>query len=75
MAAPHQAAEPALRITPKEVQRRMASGEPVTILDARSPHAYDAAESRMRCDIRVNPDDLPDDAPWPKGQLTVAYCT
>jgi len=75
MAATHQAAQSTLRITADEVRRRMASGEPVSVLDVRSPKAYDAAESRIRGDIRVEPDDLPDNPPWPKGQLTVAYCT
>jgi len=64
-----------LRIKPEDVKAPLDAGESVTILDVRSPKAWEASDERIPGDIRVDPEHLPTPSPWPKDRLTVAYCT
>ncbi len=64
-----------LRIDAQELKRRMDAGEPVTVLDARAPQAWDASDRKIRGAVRMPADNLHIDAAWPKDRLTVAYCT
>lgn len=64
------------RITPDDVRRRLAIGEKVVFVDARSEDSYRASEVQLSGALRVPPDDaelyvneLPGNA------LTVSYCT
>lgn len=62
-----------LRISPEDFKARRAAGEPVTVLDARKPMAWDSSDEQIRGAIRVNPEQFPMDKSWPRDRLTVVY--
>jgi hypothetical protein len=68
------AAQPS-RISAEEVVAYMEAGQPVTVLDARSSHAWSHSRLRVRGDIRIDRDRLHIDPSWPKDRLTIVYCT
>jgi rhodanese-related sulfurtransferase len=64
------------RITVDEVRERLARGEPLAIVDARSAEAWDKAETQIPGSIRVPPDDVAGYASAvPRDRAVVAYCT
>jgi rhodanese-related sulfurtransferase len=64
------------RITPDDVAKRLARGEPVVFLDARSAHAMEHATEQIPGSTRVPPDDIDRRvAAIPKDAVVVAYCT
>jgi hypothetical protein len=63
------------RMSAEEVVARLEAGEPVTVLDARSPQAWGESRLKVRGAIRIDRDCLRIDASWPKDRLTVVYCT
>jgi rhodanese-related sulfurtransferase len=64
-----------IRISAEEVAARMDAGQPVTVLDARSPQAWRESRLKVRGDVRIDRDRLHIDPSWPKDRLTVVYCT
>ena len=64
-----------LRMSAADAKARWQTGQPMTILDARSDNAYQGANSRIKGDIRVNPQNLKINRAWPKDQLILVYCT
>jgi hypothetical protein len=62
-----------LRITAGEVNARLQSGEPVTMLDARNDSAWEATPVKVVGAIRIRPGAWQIDESWPKDQLTVVY--
>ena len=64
-----------LRMSAADAKARWQTGQPMTILDSRSDHAYQEANSRIKGDIRVDPNNLKIDRSWPKDQLILVYCT
>jgi hypothetical protein len=64
-----------LRISAEDLKGCLEPGQPVTVLDARSPKAWDASGVKIRGAIRVQPDRFRPAPTWLKDQLTVAYCT
>jgi hypothetical protein len=70
----HNGAQP-YRIGAEEVAARMATGEPMTVLDARSPEAWRDSPLRVRGDVRIDRDRLRIDPAWPRDRFMVAYCT
>jgi len=63
------------RISVEKVVARMKAGEPMTVLDARSPKDWTESPLKVRGDIRIDRDRLHSDPSWPKDRLTVVYCT
>lgn len=65
-----------LRITVKELKRRMEAGEDFTIIDVRNPEAWAESDTMIPESIRVPLDELDKNlARIPKMRPTVAYCT
>ena len=52
----------------------LASGQHVTILDARSAEDWADSREKIRGAVRVEPDSYRADHSWPKHRLTVVYC-
>jgi rhodanese-related sulfurtransferase len=51
------------------------SGKPVTILDVRSPKAWDSSDVKIQGAVRVDAEHPQVDPSWPKDHLTIVYCT
>jgi len=64
-----------VRISAEEAAARLAVGQPMTVLDARSPKAWRESSLKVRGDIRIDRDNLVIDPSWPRDRLTVVYCT
>ena len=62
-----------LRIGPEDAIRRLESGEPVLVLDLRSPQAWDASGTKIQGAIRVPPGEFKIDPSWPKDRFTLVY--
>ena len=69
------AQEHSLRIGVDEAMRRLESGEPVLVLDARGPQAWDAGTTKIQGAIRVSPEDFHIPECWPKDRFTLTSCT
>lgn len=64
------------RITAEEVLRRMHRGEPVTIVDTRSPEAWEKSDRKIRGAIRVPASELEQQIDRiPRSDPVVTYCT
>jgi rhodanese-related sulfurtransferase len=64
------------RLTAQEVAERLARGEPLAIVDARSAEAWSKADVQAKDAIRVPPDQAADRIPGvPRDRAVVAYCT
>jgi rhodanese-related sulfurtransferase len=66
---------PELRIGAQEAMRRLGSGRPVLVFDARSPQAWAAACTKIQGAIRVPPDGFRIDPCWPKDRFTLVYAS
>ena len=65
-----------LRITVKELRKRMEAGEDFTIIDVRNPEAWAESDTMIPESIRVPLDELDKNlARIPKTRPAVAYCT
>jgi rhodanese-related sulfurtransferase len=65
-----------LKISPKEAYERLAAGEPMLFLDARSPRAYEASNEQIADAVRVPVDaTLERSRTLPHDRTLVAYCT
>ncbi len=73
--APGAAAPDVARIEAAELRAMLASGQPVTVLDARAAEAWDASRERIPGAMRLGDDGLRVDPAWPRERLTVVYCT
>ena len=62
-----------LRILPADVLQRLAAGEPVRFLDARSEKAWKASDVKLPGAVRIRPLLLTVDAAWDRSHLTVVY--
>jgi hypothetical protein len=64
------------RITVDELRERLARGEPLAIVDARSAESWGKATTQIPSSVRVPPDDVAGHAARvPRGRSVVAYCT
>jgi hypothetical protein len=63
------------RIDAADLKARLESGQAVTVLDARSPAAWDASRVKIRGAFPVKRDQLEVNPSWPRDRLTVVYCT
>jgi len=63
------------RIEAADLKSLLESGQPVTVLDARSPEAWNAARLKIRGDVRIERDRYRVDPSLPRDRLTVVYCT
>jgi hypothetical protein len=69
-------AEPVvLKVTAGELKKYLEAGNSCTILDVRSPQAWESSPVKIRGAIRVDPRHLTIDPAWPKDRCTVTYCT
>ncbi len=57
----------------QEAMRRLESGRPVLVFDARSPQAWASGCTKIQGAIRVPPDDFHVDPCWPKDRFTLVY--
>jgi len=65
-----------VRITVEELLARRDRGERVTLLDSRSPPAWQGSARRLPGAIRVPPGEVDQHVTrLPRGQTIVAYCT
>jgi rhodanese-related sulfurtransferase len=64
-----------LRITAEDLRSILATGEPCTFLDTRSPDAWNASREKLPGALRVEPGEFRPDPHWRRDQLIVAYCT
>jgi hypothetical protein len=67
--------DPAFRISAQAAANHVETGQPVTILDARSLQAWIESPLKVRGAIRIDREHFRIDPSWPKNQLTVVYCT
>ena len=63
------------RIEPADLKARLESGQPVTILDARSSGAWDSSDVKIQGAFPVKRSQLEISPSWPRHRLTVVYCT
>jgi hypothetical protein len=63
------------RIEPADLKARLESKQPVNILDARSPAAWDASDVKIKGAFPVQRGQLEVSPSWPRDRLTVVYCT
>jgi len=64
------------RVTPDEVQERMARGEPIAFIDARNPTAWGESDVELPGAIRVPADEVERHlSEIPRDRAIVAYCT
>jgi hypothetical protein len=67
------------KLTPDQVKAKLDAGEPVTVLDDRSPKAWDASDVKIPGALRVPPGDveqhLAEIGTIPKHATIVTYCT
>ncbi len=73
MTTPQEPAAEEVRIGAGEVNARLLSGVPITVLDARNDKAWETSPVKIRGAIRARPADWHIDPSWPKGRLTVVY--
>ena len=64
-----------LLIDAAELSRRLAAGEPVTILDVRGEKARRESGTQIAGSIRVPLSRWHIDESWPRDRLTVLYCS
>ena len=65
-----------LRITVRQLKRRMDAGEDFTVIDTRNPQAWAESDTMVPEAIRVPVDKLEENlARIPKTRSVVAYCT
>jgi hypothetical protein len=62
-----------LRLSAEDLKTRMATGESVTILDARGEGDWASSPVKIRGAIRVHAARLEVDPSWPRDRLTVVY--
>jgi rhodanese-related sulfurtransferase len=65
----------ALGIGVEKAIRGLESGQPVLVLDVRSPGAWDSGCTKIQGAIRIPPDQFEIDPSWPKDRFTLAYGT
>jgi rhodanese-related sulfurtransferase len=63
----------ALGIGVEEAIRRLESGQPVLVLDVRSPGAWESGCTKIQGAIRIPPEHFEIDPSWPKNRFTLAY--
>ncbi|MEK6760025.1 MAG: rhodanese-like domain-containing protein [Deltaproteobacteria bacterium] len=65
-----------LRITPEELNARVARGERIFVIDVRSPGSYERSAVKIRGAVRVAPNELFKSATeFPSDSALVLYCT
>jgi predicted sulfurtransferase len=62
-----------LRISAQEFKRRVESGEPITVIDARNRSDWESSQIKIRNAIRFHASYFQNSPPWPHDQLTVVY--
>ncbi len=73
MSTPMHAVSQEMRIDVDELRMRMESGEPVTVLDARNPKAWDSSADKIRGAVHIDSAHWQVDSSWPRDQMTVVY--
>jgi rhodanese-related sulfurtransferase len=63
------------RIGVEEAISRLESGQPVLVLDVRSPEARESGCTKIQGAIRIPPEHFEIDPSWPKDRFTLAYGT
>lgn len=64
------------KVRVEEIERRLNSGEDITIVDSRSDHAWDEAKVKAGGAIRIPPDDVEKHiADISRDGYIVTYCT
>lgn len=64
------------RITPEELDSRVARGERIVVVDVRSPGSYERSAVKIKGAVRVAPNELFKSASgFPSDSVLVLYCT
>lgn len=64
------------RITVEELKSLLASNQPITIIDARSPGSYDASDRQIKGAVRLTYDEIEAHLKEiPRDREIVTYCT
>lgn len=64
------------RMTAQQAYSRQGRGDPILLVDARSPSAWSHAEDKARGAVRVPPDETDSrTSVVPRSRTVVAYCT
>lgn len=67
---------PVRTISAQQLRQMVDRGDPVTVLDVRSPHAYADAHGAIPGSVRIAPHEVPQRyQEIPRDRLAVAYCT
>lgn len=67
---------PVRTIGAQQLRQMLDRGDPLTVLDVRSPHAYADARASIPGSIRIAPHEIPQRyQEIPRDRLAVAYCT
>lgn len=67
---------PVPTISAQQLRQMLDRGDPLTVLDVRSPHAYAEAHGAIPGSIRIAPHEIPKRyQEIPRDRLAVAYCT
>jgi hypothetical protein len=61
------------RIDAEAVVAQTQEGQPMTVLDVRSPKEWSDGRLKVRDAIRIDRDDLHIDPSWPIDRLTIVY--
>jgi hypothetical protein len=64
-----------IRVSAQDALKRLESGRPVLVLDARSPTAWDAGTLKIQGAIRADPQHLEVGPDCPRDRFTLVYCT
>lgn len=67
---------PVRAISAEQLRQLLDRGDPVTVLDVRSPHSYADAHASIPGSVRIAPHEIPQRyQEIPRDRRTVAYCT
>lgn len=66
---------PPLPVTAEDVKRRLDAGEPLVLLDARTPDQWETARTQLKGSLRVIPSEVENHLRFiPQGRPIVTYC-
>jgi hypothetical protein len=75
MSATSQQTTKGLRVSVAEACRRLKSGQPMLVLDVRSPKAWDSSRVKIPGAIHLSNSAPEIDPSWPRDRFTLTYCT
>jgi rhodanese-related sulfurtransferase len=74
MAVKQQSSARPLSVAADEAMNRLQSGEPVLVVDVRSPEEWRGCQLKIQGALRFSPDRVEMDPTWPRDRFTLVYC-